>query len=131
MDVSSKTRKEIGDFGERVAEAYFVRHGFVIEDRNVARKTGELDRIVRKDDVIHIVEVKTVVCRDFPVSMHDVGDHDPSINLHSQKLRKIARTAEWYLAERKWEGEWQVDGLLVWVRKHDCMARVRYLPQIW
>jgi len=45
-------------------------------------------------------------------------------------VRKVARTAEWYVMEKDWEGDWQVDGCLVWLRRRDGMARVRYLPQI-
>jgi hypothetical protein len=50
--------------------------------------------------------------------------------LHGAKLRKVARTAEWYCLEKRWEGEWQVDGCLVWLRRRDGRARVRYLPQL-
>ena len=34
------------------------------------------------------------------------------------------------VAEKDWEGDWQVDGCLVWLRKRDGKALVRYLPQI-
>jgi len=56
--------------------------------------------------------------------------YDPSLNLHQAKVRKVARTGEWYVLEKKWEGEWQVDGMLVWLRRRDSVARVSYLPQI-
>jgi len=130
MDVSSKTRKEIGALGENVAAEYLKRHGFSIRDRNVARKTGELDIIAEREDTLHFVEVKTILTDEFPRE-EDAGDeYDPSLNLHEMKIRKVARTGEWYVLEKNWEGEWQVDGCLVWLRRRDGMARVRYLPQI-
>ena len=130
MDVSSKTRKEIGALGENVAAEYLKRHGFSIRDRNVARKTGELDIIAEREDTLHFVEVKTILTDEFPRE-EDAGDeYDPSLNLHEMKIRKVARTGEWYVLEKNWEGEWQVDGCLVWLRHRDGMARVRYLPQI-
>jgi hypothetical protein len=52
------------------------------------------------------------------------------MNLHGGKIRKVARTAEWYLADIGWEGEWQLDAALVWRRERDGRCLVRYLPQI-
>ncbi len=116
--------------GEKVAAEYLRRRGFSIRDRNVARKTGELDLIVEKGDVLHLVEVKTVLADEFPREQDVQDEYDPSLNLHEAKVRKVARTGEWYVLEKRWEGDWQVDGCLVWLRRRDGMARVSYLPQI-
>ena len=132
MDIWGKSKKDIGALGEKVAAEYLRRHGLKIVDHNVARKTGELDLVARKGDTLHFVEVKTIACIDFP-SVEQKGDEgwdDPSLNLHESKVRKVARTGEWYVVQKHWEGDWQVDGILVWLRKRDGMARVRYLPQI-
>ena len=130
MDISTKTRKEVGAFGENVAAEYLKRHGFSIRDRNVARKTGELDIVAEKEDTLCFVEVKTMMVDEFPDERSANDDYDPSLNLHEMKIRRVARTGEWYVLENGWEGEWQVDGILVWLRRRDGMARVRYLPQI-
>ena len=130
MDLFSKTRKEIGSLGERVAAEYLKRHGFCIRDRNIARKTGELDLIAEKEGTFHFIEVKTNLVHAFPSDEDPVDAYDPSLNLHETKIRKVARTGEWYVAEKGWEGEWQVDGCLVWLRRSDGRAKVRYLPQI-
>ncbi len=130
MDISSKSRKEVGNLGENVAVEYFKRHGFSIRDRNIARKTGELDVIAEKENTLHFIEVKTIVTNEFPREDDNGDNYDPSLNLHGAKIRKVARTGEWYVLEKGWEGEWQVDGCLVWLRRRDGMAKVRYLPQI-
>ncbi|MDP2630412.1 MAG: YraN family protein [Candidatus Uhrbacteria bacterium] len=137
MDISSFTRKEVGALGENVACEYLRRHGFSIRDRNYVKKTGELDIIAEKpacagrEHTLHFVEVKTVLAEDFPLAENKGEDvYDPSLNLHAAKVRKVARTGEWYVLEKKWEGEWQVDGCLVWLRRRDGIARVSYLPQI-
>jgi putative endonuclease len=130
MDLYSKTSKEVGALGEKVAGEYLRRHGFLIRDRNIARKTGELDLIVEKGNTLHFVEVKTVLADQFPDEKSRGDTYDPSLNLHEAKIRKVARTGEWYVLEQKWEGEWQVDGCLVWLRRRDGLARVSYLPQI-
>lgn len=128
MDVSLYTRKQIGDLGERAAAEYLRRRGFALVDINVARKTGEIDVIMRKGETLYFVEVKTVLVEEFPSGIGD--EYDPSGNLHEAKIRKVARTAEWYVMENDWEGEWQIDGALVWLRRRDGVAKVRYLPQI-
>lgn len=130
MDISSRTRKDVGALGEKVAAEYLKRHGFSIRDRNIARKTGELDLIAEAKDTLHFVEVKTILVDEFPDEKQVGDDYDPSFNLHEAKIRKVARTGEWYVLEKNWEGEWQVDGILVWLRRRDGQALVRYLPQI-
>jgi putative endonuclease len=136
MDLSSKTTKEVGNLGESIACEYLKRHGFTIRDRNIARKTGELDVIAEepacagREKVLHFVEVKTVLADEFPNTKDTKDEYDPSLNLHEAKVRKVARTGEWYVLEKKWGGDWQVDGCLVWLRRRDGMARVSYLPQI-
>jgi putative endonuclease len=130
MDLNSKSRKEIGDLGEKVAREYFRRHHFAFVEANVTRKTGEIDLIVEKDETLHFVEVKTILTNEFPREGDPQDAYDPSLNLHEMKVRKVARTGEWYVMEKNWEGEWQVDGCLVWLRRRDGMAHVSYLPQI-
>ncbi len=136
MDLSSKTTKEVGNLGESIACEYLRRHGFTIVDRNIARKTGELDVVAKKtanagdEDTLHFVEVKTVLADEFPDPKNTKDEYDPSLNLHEAKVCKVARTGEWYVLEKKWGGDWQVDGCLVWLRRRDGMARVSYLPQI-
>lgn len=130
MDLSSKTSKEIGNLGESIACEYLKRHGFSIRDRNISKKTGELDVIAEKGETLHFVEVKTILTDEFPKEKDTGDEYDPSLNLHEAKVRKVARTGEWYVLEKRWEGEWQVDGCLVWIRRRDGMAKVSYLPQI-
>jgi putative endonuclease len=133
VDINHLSRKEVGALGEKVAAEYLARHGLRVRDVNYARKTGELDIIVEGTEnqgTLHFVEVKTILCDTFPNESTVSDEYDPSLNLHEAKLRKVARTGEWYVLEKRWEGEWQVDGCLVWLRRRDGMARVRYLPQL-
>lgn len=124
------SRKETGNAGEEETARFLKKQGFQIVGRNVARKTGELDVIARKGDTLHFVEVKTLRCREFPEEGRGEDRFSPGENLHEYKIRKVARTAEWYVAEIEWEGDWQVDGALVWIRERDFAIRIEYLPQI-
>jgi len=130
VDVSSKSTKEVGNLGENVACEYLKRHGFSIVARNVMRKTGEIDVIARKESTLHFIEVKTILTDAFPDENGVRDEYDPSLNLHEAKVRKVARTGEWYVLENGWEEDWQVDGILVWLRRRDGKCLVRYLEQI-
>ena len=130
MDIAILNKKEIGALGEKAACEYLRRRGMKIVAQNVARKTGEIDIIAKNKDTLHFVEVKTIVCVQFPFAESSKDSYEPSNNLHEAKIRRVARTSEWYVANTDWEGEWQVDAVLVWLRSRDGMARVCYLPQI-
>jgi putative endonuclease len=135
MDIAALDRKGVGALGEKIAFEYLRRQGMQFVDKNVARKTGEIDLIVREGETLHFVEVKTILCDDFPSSAkatEGAADdvYDPSINIHEAKVRKVARTGEWYVMQKNWGGDWQVDAALVWLHRRDGMAKVRYLPQI-
>jgi putative endonuclease len=130
MDISGYTRKDIGALGERITAEYLRKNDFKILERNWARKSGELDLIAIRENVIHVVEVKTVVCHEYPSISSAEDAYGPASNLHANKLRKVLRTGDWYVAEMHWEGEWQVDGVLVWIRNRDAMARVKYIPHV-
>ncbi len=129
MDFRNISRKHIGTYGELAVSEYLKRRGATIVGRNIAWKTGELDVIARKSDILHFVEVKSMLCETFP-SGREADGHDPASNLHAAKIRKVARTAEWFVLQSGWEGEWQIDGAVVWIRASDGLARIRYYPQI-
>jgi putative endonuclease len=130
VNTTRYTHKDRGVLGEKVAAEYLRRYGFEIIDGNVSRKSGELDIIAKKEGCLHFVEVKSLACEAFPRSGETTDRYDPAFNLHTNKLRKVVRTAEWYCADIDWEGEWQVDAVFVWLRFHDRMARVSYVPQV-
>ncbi len=123
-------RKAVGALGEKTAADYLEREGFTIRGTNYVRKTGEIDLIAEKEDTLHFVEVKTIMVNELPEENAINDDYDPSANLHEAKIRKVARTGEWYVMEKDWQGDWQVDGCLVWLRRRDGVAKVSHLPQI-
>ena len=129
MDLYDCSSKDIGALGEKAAAEYLRRNGFTVLAMNVRVKFGELDIVARKGNCLHIIEVKSLRCNEFPLP-HETIVYDPGENLHSHKLQKVVRTAMWYVSHIGWEGQWQIDVMLVWLRQRDAMARVRYIPQI-
>ena len=127
--LSTKTRKDIGNLGEKSAAEYLKKQGFSILERNLVRKIGEIDIVAKRHSTIHIIEVKTRLCREFPTEVTGLL-YSPTDNLDARKLHQVTRVGQWYVAEKKWEGEWQIDAVVVWLRERDSAAQVEYLPQI-
>jgi putative endonuclease len=54
---------DVGNQGETLVLDYYLERGYFFVDRNYSyykkRKIGEIDLIVMKDNIIHLVEVKT------------------------------------------------------------------------
>lgn len=131
MDLSKSSKKEIGAYGEVVATKYLKKHGFKVLDRNVTFKIGEIDIVAKKDLVLHIVEVKSIACDEFPDTRYgSSGLYSPEENLSYLKIQQVSRVGQWYVASKSWEGEWQVDGITALLRRHDGMARISYFPHI-
>lgn len=51
-------RKELGHKGEHLVASYLERDGFTIRALNYTRKTGEIDVIAQKNELVVFVEVK-------------------------------------------------------------------------
>lgn len=55
---TSTDKQRIGDAGEAMALAYLQQHRLVLVERNFVCKGGEIDLIMRNDDMIVFVEVR-------------------------------------------------------------------------
>ncbi len=76
-------RKELGKSGEDAAVAYLLNNRYTIVDRNYRCRTGEVDIIAKKDNVLFFIEVKTRKRTDFK---EGYSEHQ------RKRLRQIAET---------------------------------------
>ena len=79
--------KQIGDFGETIAEKYLLQKGYKILKRNFDLKVGEIDIIAKKDGCIVFAEVKTRRSNRFG---------EPSEYVDYRKQMRIKKTASCY-----------------------------------
>lgn len=119
---TSRTQK-IGLAGEDIAATYLKHAGFTIIERNYTKKIGEIDIIAQKNGVLHFVEVKSIVS-------HETAEtYNPFENITRSKFKKLGRTIEWYLAERKvsCETPWQIDAIAVIINAETKSAKVEVM----
>lgn len=92
--------KEVGDEGEVLACQILRNKGYKILERNYRSRFGEIDIIAEIGKVIVMVEVK---------HRKDMGYGLPQEAVTISKLRKIKKTAEFYLFEKDLNPDWRID----------------------
>lgn len=125
-----KTTTSIGRLGESVAAAFLEERGHEIIARNFQRPAGELDIVVRKDELV-FVEVKSVRCR-IPAELPQEGSNNfrPEENVSAEKRLRLRRIIQIYLDTEEVRGSWRSDLLCVFLDLEREVARVKWLKNI-
>jgi putative endonuclease len=95
---------EIGRLGENLAANYMAARGWEIVKRNFRYGKAEIDLIVKKDDWLLFIEVKTR-------SSSDYGE--PEAFVDDKKIFQIHYAAEEYIFSRDWKGKVRFDVIAV------------------
>lgn len=90
--INSRARKQIGSSGEIRALNYFKDNGFEIVETNFRCRSGEVDLIVSKDEVLVFVEVKTLLWGNLEVLARE---------LNSEKQKRILETSKYFLSKHR------------------------------
>jgi len=85
-------RQELGAAGERIAERFLRRKGYVILERNFRCPTGEIDLVALDGKTVVFVEVKTR-------TQSALGTPFEAIDTHKQ--RQLRRAAQYYLVRHR------------------------------
>ena len=123
----SLDRKQLGQWGEHIAEQYLIGKGYRITERNYRKKWGEIDIIAEKKDVIIFVEVKT---REYTHG----NDFLPEYNVNSIKRRKLRRLGEFYINEHKYRPDqhWQIDVISIILDISSKKAKIKHIENaVW
>jgi putative endonuclease len=89
-----------GNRGENMAAEFLQRSGYELVARNYRYKHAEIDLIVKRNNVLVFVEVKTRSSSSFG---------EPEAFVDSKKAAKIFEGAEQYTYENKWNGNIRFD----------------------
>jgi putative endonuclease len=130
MVLKDEKRKEVGRLGEDVACTFLARKGFTILDRNHRKPWGEIDIIAEKKGIVRFVEVKALSRETDEDVTRDTSDYRPEEQVHPLKLRKIARTAEIYMNNKRDMREFQIDVVGVFLNTRTRQARCRLFEQV-
>jgi len=76
-----------GEKGEQAAVTHLQKEGFVIVERNVPNKYGEIDIVARKGRVTHFFEVKTGMQESW---------FNPADNMSETKIKKFLVSVQYY-----------------------------------
>lgn len=99
-------KRKTGDLGELIAVRFLEGKGYKVIDRNYLKPWGEIDIVAQKENIVHFIEVKTV--------SHETVGFRAEDNVHEYKLKRLERTINSYLIEKKErEREWQLDLVVV------------------
>jgi len=91
----NKTKREIGDEGESVAERYLKSQGYRIIGKNMECRYGEIDIVARKENCLYFVEIKSRSGSTYGSALESISE---------EKMGRIRRTAEALLLKHK---DWQ------------------------
>lgn len=113
------SRKELGIFGERVAEAYLRRSGLVLVERQWRGARGEIDLVMRDGAALVFVEVRT--------RRNAGGLAEESVG--PAKQSRLAALAYAYLqaAGVAEQGPWRIDVVAVDVGRDGRVERLHHI----
>ena len=124
----ARDKREIGRMGEDIAVLYLQRKGFKVIERNFRKPWGEIDIVAEKDGEVRFVEVKAV-SRDTLPNVTREMDYRPEEMVQPSKLRKLARTANLYMEQKRDKREFQIDVVGVILHERSRTARCRLFEQ--
>ncbi len=111
------TKKELGDFGERLARDYLKRQNYKIVEQNFRIRLGEIDIIAKKRDEIVFIEVKTRTSDKY-------GQPQEAVDFFKQE--RLIDAIYHYIDRHKIKEDFRVDviGIAVDLRKR--IARLKH-----
>jgi putative endonuclease len=97
-------RQGLGRRGEDLAARHLIAKGYEIIARNWRCEVGEIDLVVKDDECLTLVEVRTRRGRS-------MGSPEESIT--TAKQARLIALGEAYVQAHDWEGDWRIDVVAV------------------
>jgi putative endonuclease len=101
----SSPRQIFGNYGEQLAAAYLQQKGYQFEAANWRCPHGELDLVLRLDEMVVFVEVKT---------RHNTSTAPAFVSITPRKRERLIASAHAYLTAHDLdEATWRIDAIAI------------------
>jgi len=111
----------VGRIGESIAAEYLHKKGYHIIECNYRTRYAEIDLIVRKNNLLVFIEVKTRVGERFG---------SPEDAIRRDKLYRLVKNAQAYIARRGYTKEYRIDAVCIVLDKNNCLKRINHHENI-
>ncbi len=120
MDSNSRSRKNLGDSGERVAALYLEERGMQIIARNVRTREGEIDLIAQDGEMLAFVEVKTRRGTKYGA---------PEEAITPRKQLQLVRLAEAFVSSEPGfaNRDWRIDVVAIELDRTGKVVRINHI----
>ena len=105
---------ELGKTGEAFAQDCALQRGYQVLGSNIRTPYGEIDLVLRKEDLLVFAEVKTR-------TSYRYGFPEQAVN--KSKLEHMIQSAQHYLTEEKMDCGWRLDVIAVLYDAHNQTAK--------
>ena len=115
----SRTRKQLGALGERIAADYLKHHGYEILETNFRCPGGEIDVVAQHGDCLVFVEVRTRSSRSYGT---------PEESLTTEKKRRLIELGQAYRqVHENLPSLWRIDVVAVELDSGGKVARIELI----
>ncbi len=111
--------RDIGALGEKIAAEYLTGLGYMIRERNVRLREGEIDIIAEKDEFLVFIEVRTRTSNSYGT---------PEESVTTQKKERLIALAEAYIEDRDdLPSSWRIDVVAIELGPKRKVARLEII----
>ena len=118
---TTENKKQIGDFGERMAVRYLRLRGYTVKERNWRSGHAEIDIVAANLSSIAFVEVKT---RTYTQDNIDFAP-PPGNAVRSEKQRLTRQAAKDYLWKHPTKKQPRMDVIEVWLVRNETTNKTK------
>jgi putative endonuclease len=113
------SRKQIGDFGEKLALKHLRKRGYRIRETNFRCREGEIDIIAQDKDYLVFVEVRTRRGSDF-------GTPEESLTM-AKKERLVSLALAYLQTHRNLPSSWRFDVVAIELDQDNQISRIELI----
>lgn len=94
--------RQKGRHYEQIALEYLITLGFELIEQNFHSRYGEIDLIMKKDSILHFIEVKSSHCMN------------PLANITPKKLERLTKTIHVFLEQGQISSHFCIDAISIY-----------------